>query len=271
MHLEIGTFKELFKTIIYHRQLIWELTRRDFSDRYVGQVLGTIWAVINPLLFVFIYIFIFAFVFKVNINLKGGQFDYPVYILAGLIPWLQMIEAMAKSVSSITSNGELVKQVIFPIELLPIKSVLTSFITQIILIGMVIIYIILKYGVISSMYWDIPVLFMFELLAMIGIGFLLSAIAVFFRDMKDIITAFSMIGIYIMPVLYLPDMVPQNLRVFLYLNPFSYLIWCFQDVFYFGSFAHPFAWLVFIIGSVVIFLLGFRIFTLLRGFFGNVL
>jgi lipopolysaccharide transport system permease protein len=271
MHSEKGSLKNLFDSLFFHRQLIWELTRRDFSDRYVGQILGTVWAIINPLIFIFIYIFIFAFVFKLDITAQGGRFDYPVYILAGLIPWLQLTDAMSRSVTSITMNGDLVKQVIFPIELLPIKSVLTSFITQIVLIGVVIIYVILKYGVVQSMYWGIPVLFVFELLAMIGMGFLLSAVAVFFRDLKDIITAFSMIGIYIIPVLYLPDMVPQSLRLFLYLNPFSYPIWCFQDVFYYGSLAHPVAWLVFGIGSIAIFIGGYRVFTLLREYFGNVL
>ena len=96
-----------------------ELARRDIADRYVGQFLGMFWAVAHPLFMMGIYVFIFAFVFKVKIgDSLDIPRDYTVYILSGLIPWMAFQECMSKSCSAISANSSLVKQVVFPVEVL---------------------------------------------------------------------------------------------------------------------------------------------------------
>src|SRR5262249_56371861 len=80
----------------------------------------------------------------------------------------------------------------------------------------------------------LPILWLFQALGMIGIVFVLSAVGVHVRDVKELVQVFAVVGIYLVPVVYLPDWVPDTIRPLLYANPFSYMVWCYQDVCYFG-------------------------------------
>jgi lipopolysaccharide transport system permease protein len=263
---------EIFLLLTKHRQLTWEMTRREITDRYAGQVLGALWAIGHPLLLMGVYVFVFTFVFRQKI---GGTIelplDYTTYLLCGLIPWMSFAESMNKSASVIVSNSSLVKQVVFPIEILPVKGVFSSFLTQLVATTLLISYVLLSHGSLPWTYALVPVLFLFQILAMIGISYIFAAIGTYFRDLKDFVQVFATIAMYFMPIFYLPDQVPKAFKLVLYLNPFSYLTWCYQDVFYFGRFEHPWAWVVFISLSIVLFGAGYRVFRKLKLLFGNVL
>jgi lipopolysaccharide transport system permease protein len=267
-----AAIREIISLLTRHRQLTWEMSKREISDRYAGQFFGLFWAVGHPLALMTVYVFIFAYVFRMKI---GGThqlpLDYTTYLLCALIPWMAFQEIMTKSPTSITGNANLVKQVIFPIEVLPIKSVVSSLITQIILTAFLIFYVLLKHKGLLWTYVLIPIPVFFQVLAMIGMSYILSAIGAYFRDLKDFMQVFCLLGMYIMPIFYLPDQVPAIFRPFLYLNPFSYLAWCYQDVFYFGRIDHWWAWLVYMFLSIGVFYVGYRIFRKLKIMFGNVL
>jgi lipopolysaccharide transport system permease protein len=119
---------------------------------------------------------------------------------------------------------------------------------------------------------------------MIGVSFFLASIGVYFRDLKDFVQVFCVMGMYLIPAFYLPAMVPAIFRPMLYLNPFSYMVWCYQDACYFsymvwcyqdacyfGRFEHPWAWAVLALLSVGIFYIGFKVFRKLKVAFGNIL
>jgi lipopolysaccharide transport system permease protein len=268
----LRAFSELILVFRYRGRLIYELTKREISDRYTGQVFGVFWTIGHPLMITLVYVFIFGFVFKARM---GGTLDMPLdytsYMLAGIIPWLVFSEVLAKSSSVIIANANLVKQVIFPIEVLPIKTVLASLVTEVVFLGLLAIYTLVTSHTIPWTYIFIPVLVLFQIFAMIGVSYLFSSVGVYFRDLKDFVQIFLTVGFFILPILYLPESIPVALRPLLYINPFSYMIWSFQDALYFGSFVHPWAWAVFGLGSLFIFIFGYRVFRMLKAMFGNVL
>ncbi|MFN6202376.1 MAG: ABC transporter permease [Acidobacteriota bacterium] len=270
--INIAAFRELFILLTRHRQLTIEMAKREIADRYSGQVFGLLWAFGHPLTVMLVYVFIFRFVFSIKI---GGTvempLDYSAYLLSGLIPWLAFSETMNKACTVVASNATLVKQVIFPLEVLPVKGSLATLATAMIFFLLLLSYIVLALGIVPWTFLLLPVLIFLQVLAMIGVSYTLSAIGVFFRDIKDFVQVFSVIGVYLMPAFYLPSLVPPFFRPFLYLNPFSYMIWCFQDLIYFGRIEHRVAWIVFPIMSLVVFVLGYRIFRKLRPLFANVL
>jgi lipopolysaccharide transport system permease protein len=248
------------------------MTKREIGERYAGQMLGLFWTVGHPLVMMGVFVFIFAIVFKLK---AGGTYelplDYTTYLLSGLIPWITFQESMSKATTAIVANANLVKQVVFPLEILPIKGVLASLVTQAVSIMVLIGYVSFKHGLPPWTYVLLPVLLMFQCMAMVGVSYILSSVGVYFRDLKDFVQVFCLMGMYLMPVFYLPEMVPKIFRPVLYINPFSYMIWCYQDVFFFGRFEHPWAWAVFIFSSVFLFYGGYRIFLKLKIMFGNVL
>lgn len=267
-----SAFREVATLLVRHRDLTFEMARRDVSDRYVGQAFGMIWAVGHPLFMMAVYVFIFAVVFKQKV---GGTIemplDYTTYILAGLIPWLSFQESMNKSCAAITGNAGLVKQVVFPIEILPVKGVLASLLPQFVSTALLIVYVIATQEGLLGTYFLLPVLMLMQFFAMLGIGYILSPIGAYFRDIKDFVQLYGIVGMYLMPVFYLPDMVPNLFKPFLYINPFSHLIWCYQDALYFGRFAHPWSWGLTLFFCMMAFVFGYRLFRKLKPGFGNVL
>ena len=268
----VAAFRELSALLTRHRQLTMEMAKREIADRYSGQVFGLLWAFGHPLTVMLVYVFIFRFVFSIKI---GGTvempLDYSAYLLSGLIPWLAFSEAMNKACTVVAGNATLVKQVIFPLEVLPVKGALASLATAIIFFLLLLVYIVFALGALPWTFLLLPVLILLQILAMIGISYVLSATGVFFRDIKDFVQVFSVVGVYLMPAFYLPSLVPAIFRPLLYLNPFSYMIWCFQDAIYFGRFNHKIAWVVFPLFSLFVFVIGYRYFRKLRPMFSNVL
>jgi lipopolysaccharide transport system permease protein len=268
----ISAFRQAVRILTRNRDLMWEMARREVSDRYVGQAFGLLWAVGHPLFMMGLYVFIFAFVFK---NKIGGTYDLPrdytTYILAGLIPWMAFQDSMAKSCAALTGNAALVKQVVFPLEILPAKSIVASLAPQLISLVILLLYVLARFHGLAWTYFLLPVLLIIQWLAMVGVGYILSSASVYFRDIKDFIQLFALAGMYLMPIVYLPGWVPALFKPFLYVNPFSYMAWCYQDALYYGRFEHPLAWFLWPIFSVVIFVVGYRLFRKLKPGFGNVL
>jgi len=241
-------------------------------DRYAGQFFGIFWTFVHPLVLVLVYVFLFNVVFTAKV---GGNIQMPLdmtsYILAGIIPWVAFSESMSKASTAVTNNANLVKQVIFPVEVLPVKGVISTLFTEIIFLAMLIVYTLFKYGGLSPLYLLLPLVLAMQVLAMIGVSYILSAVGVYLRDTKDFVQVFLALGFWFVPILYLPEAIPESIRPVLRLNPFSHMIWCYQDILYFGRFEHPWSWVLFALLSMGIFLYGYRLFRKLKSMFGNVI
>ncbi len=265
-------FRELVCLLTKHRQLTIEMSKREITDRYLGQILGTLWVVGHPLALMGVYIFIFVFVFKIKVGgTREMPLDFTTYLLSGLIPWMSFQESMGKGSTVITSNSSLVKQVIFPIEILPVKVVIASLITMVVSLFLLVVYVLIKHHSLPWTYILIPLLMFLQTLAMIGVSYVLSSVGVFLRDIKDFVQVFCLMGFYLMPIFYLPQSVPGLFRPILYINPFSYLVWCYQDALYYGRFEHWWAWIIFPVSSVLMFCGGYRVFRKLKVILGNVI
>ena len=255
-----------------HSRLTLAMARRELVTRYAGQFVGSFWIIGHPLFMTALFVFIFAVVFKTRI---GGThelpLDYTTYILAGLIPWLTMLNALSTTPVSVLSNAALVKQFNFHLEVLPAKEVAISTVTWMVGMVAVVFYVIAIEHVVLFTWLLLPIVFAIQILAMLGFGFLLSAVTVFFRDLKDIVVVYANIGIYLIPVVYLPGWAPRIFQPVLYVNPFTYMTWMYQDVLYFGRIEHPVAWLIFPVFSVMIFAFGYRVFRRLKPLFGGAL
>ncbi len=262
----------LFSLLRKHKELLRELVRRELNEQFAGGLLGSIWVIFHPLFLMAVYLFVFSFVFR---NKIGGTFELPLnyttYFLSGLIPWLNLQQVLSRTCASITSNSGLVKQVIFPIELLPIKTTIATLPSQLISIGVLFLYVLCTYHYLPWTYLLFPVVFALQIMMSIGIALILSTITAFIRDIKELVTLFCFAGMFLLPITYLPAWVPTLFKPMLHANPFSYMIWCYQDIFYYGRMEHPYAWGVYILMAAGLFWLGTRTFNKLKPHFGDVL
>lgn len=260
----------LIRSIARQRGLVWEMARREMSDIHAGQTAGIVWLVVHPLLMFCIYAFLFTVVFKVRIGERGPS-DYLIYLFSGLAPWLLTQEIISRASHVMISNLNIVKKVMFPAEVLVAKSLLSALLVQLVLFTCVLIYIVVARSGISWTFALLPLLFVLHLMLLWGIALILSAMTPYFRDIPEIVRVFVTVNIYLIPIMYLPNMVPQVLRIVLALNPFSALIWCYQDVLYFGRIEHPVAWIVLSCLSSGALVAGSYVFVRLRHHFASVL
>jgi lipopolysaccharide transport system permease protein len=255
-----------------HRELLAELVRRDVNEAYKGSMLASFWAVLHPILLCGLYLFVFGFVFVARLGVElPKEPDFAVMLLCGLASWLAVQAALTKSASSLVASSNLVKQVVFPVELLPARSALAAQLPLLIGIGLVALYSLVRFGVISPMLPLVLYVVAAQVLMLIGFALFASVLTVFLRDVRDVVLFFTSFGLFLAPVIYVPGSLPLWFNYVLYANPFSYAIWCLQDIFYFQSFHHSWAWLIVGILAVTIFDLGCRFFERTRHNLGDAL
>lgn len=262
-----------FATLVSaHRRLLSALVQRDLRDRFSGQAFGLFWTLGHPLVVMVLYAFLFAYVFPARYaaSAAAGPVDYAPSIFAGLVCWLTAQEVLARSSTVLQSHASLVKQIVFPTELLPLKSALASSAAQLVTLTFAVGYAAYK-GTLSPFALTLPFVVACQLAAMTGVSFLLASLGAYFRDVKDVIQVVLTVGLFAQPVLYNPHAVPTWLAAVFAVNPLSYFVWCYQDALYFGAPAHPAAWIVAPLVAVGILALGLTVFARAKHGFGDVL
>jgi lipopolysaccharide transport system permease protein len=263
--------RELSALFWRQKELVWEMTRRDILDRYAGQVLGGIWVLANPLLIMAVYVFALAVLFRGRLSERGDVWEYVVYVLSAMAPWIAMAEVLGRAPTAIVVNANLVKQIVFPSQILPIRVAFGALPTLLIsLVVVLLVSAITRHG--HPMGWLLlPIPILCQLAMSTGFAFLLASLGVFVRDMKDVVGFLLSIGFFLHPIVYAPGVAPRALEAVFGLSPISYLLWCYRDAVFNGGVTNPWIWLTAILLSVGILALGYRIYRVLQPTFGNAL
>lgn len=252
--------------------LVRELGMRELRTKYAGQIMGTFWVIGHPLAQLLLLVFVFGVVFKQRI---GGTHDLPrdytTYIMSGLVPWLALVPVFTGACSAVTSQSAIVKQFQIDPQVLPLKDVYLSTIFWFVGICLIILNVLLRERGLPWTYLLLPVVFCVHFAFAIGLAWMLAALCVFMRDLKDFVQVGVQVCIYLLPIVYLPQWVPALFRPLIEGNPLSALIWMYQDALYFGRLEHPFAWVTAILLAMWVFALGQRVFVRLRPHFGKAL
>jgi len=265
---------DLVRTAYDQRRLLKALAKRDLSDDYVAHRLSMGWTLVQPLFLMLVYLFIFTAVYPARVQAPLGlATDATIYLLSGIIPWITLSQVMGRSLVSVVGSSNIVKQMAFPLELLPLKTLATP-----LLFGAVSLVFLVSYsawitgGAIIPVYlWGIPLLVSLSLVLYAGIALLLGTVQVFAREAREFIIMFLNIGLFIHPILFLPGAVPRAVRPVIYASPFSYYIFCWQDILFFGGAERVWAWCITAAFAGAVFVLGARLFVGSKPHFGDFL
>ena len=248
-----------------HKELIWELAKREVSDRYARHAMGVAWAVCSPLLMMLVYIVIFTYIFPIRTGLATqGVGGHVGYLLSGLVSWMAASEHMMRSTGLLPQHRDLIKQIVFPLEVLPIKSGLASLLTLLILSTIVILYSLIfgsSFGLIILLY---PIVMAVHLVAFIGLGYWISTLTAFSTDLREVVQFFTAIGLFLAPIFYSPEMmagVNGKLALLINLNPFTHMVHMTRDVLSTGTIAQPLSWILWPIFSDLVLISGRWIFA----------
>jgi lipopolysaccharide transport system permease protein len=257
------------RALLRYRGLIQTLVARDLKARYRGSVLGFFWSFINPLLLLLIYSFVFTTVLPA---LHTADFQpYALFMFCGILPWTWFSSSIVESSNILISGGNLIKKVLFPAEVLPIVTVLANmahfFLGLPILVGFLVYY--RRPLDPIELLW-FPVIVFVQLLLLVGLSLLVSALTVHFRDLKDILGNLLTLWFFATPIIYPMSQAPTEYRWLLNLNPMTHLAISYQEVlFYIGPHGH-WRWLMaLLVGSILVFLAGYFVFDRLRDSFAE--
>jgi lipopolysaccharide transport system permease protein len=204
--------------------LIISLTKRELAARYRGSVLGIVWALLTPVVMIAIFTIIFAGIFKAKFGANSSQWDYALYLFCGLLPWNAFQESLQLSASTIVAHANLVKRVVFPLETLPVSLSLAAVANQMFgTITLVVATAVLRHELHVTILF-LPLLLIPQLIATVGIAWLVASLGVFVRDIVQGISLLLMAWMYLTPIIYPESLVPERYRTIVNLNPFTPLV-----------------------------------------------
>jgi lipopolysaccharide transport system permease protein len=252
-------------TLTSNARLLGAITRVELSKKYAGSVLGMAWVLLQPALLLSVYLFVYLVVFPVEMRSRGlSRLGYVLYVFCGLIPYLGTIEAITLGAASIKQNIHLVKNVMLPIELVPVRSVLVASATQAVGMAIIIVLSALNGTLTVHLLW-LPLAWSLQIMMLFGLTWIIASIAVALPDISYFINLFLFLLMWVSPIGFTPDMVPPRLAAVLYLNPVYYLLDVYRDSLMFGRLPPLSVALVYVSLSLVTFAIGSAFFRAFRG------
>lgn len=251
--------------------LISSLTRREIAARYKGSVLGIIWAVVTPVVMIATFTLIFAGIFGARFGASGSGWEFALYLFCGVLPWTAFQEAVQLSSQKIVSQANLVKRVVFPLEILPVAQTLASLANQLFgTIALLILALIIQRTIHPTILW-LPVLIVPQLLLTFGLSWLVASLGVFLRDIVQGIALLLMVWMYLTPIIYPESIVPERFRPYINANPFTPLIRSYRNIMLEGS-TPDWGGLSYFTGfALIIFIFGYWWFARTRKNFADVI
>jgi lipopolysaccharide transport system permease protein len=217
-----------------HIFLLRELVKRDFQGRYAGSLLGFVWSLVQPLWLIALFTFVFSTVMKIS-PMGTRTEHFAVFLFGGLLPWTALHEGVLRSSTAITDNASLVKKLRFPAEILVLAVVLAALLHEAIA-ALVFVGVLLAVGELSVR--TLPLLLVAVPLQVgltLGLGLLVSAVHVFFRDTAQLLSMLFQVWFYLTPIVYPLALVPERFRPWLELNPLTSLVELYRSAFFGGS------------------------------------
>lgn len=246
-----------------HLFLLRELVKRDFKGRYAGSVLGFFWSFVQPLWLLLLFTFVFATVMRIS-PIGERTDNFGVFLFCGLLPWMAIHEAVLRGSTAITDNSELVKKLRFPSQILVLAVALAALLHELIALA---VFAVVLAGLGELSTGGLPLLLValpLQLGITVGLGSLLAACHVFFRDTAQILGIVFNGWFYFTPIVYPLALVPDAFRPLIALNPLTPLVELYRQGLLGSELVLPDGFLVLVVFSTVLFCFGLWTFARLK-------
>lgn len=249
----------------YYADLILTLTQKEIKVKYKSSILGYLWSVLHPLSMALVFYFAFKSVLKIPIE------NFTLYLITGLFPWQWFSNSVASSSVSLIGNASLIKKVNFPRYFIPLSNVLNDAFHFLLSLP-VIFGFIWFYGIHPSIDWiyGIPFLMLSTFVITYGFALIISSVNLFFRDLERIVAIFLNILFYATPIIYTSELIPEEIKSYMFLNPMYSVIEGWHSLFLKGFFDLN-MFFISLFEGFIIFMFGFYVFKKLSWKFAEVL
>jgi lipopolysaccharide transport system permease protein len=236
---------ELVRQVVRHRQLVWDLVKRDLAGRYVGSSMGLFWSVVFPLVQLAVFMFVFRIMLRARWGDAHGERETALVMLAGILVWTAFAETVSRSTNSLVENANLIRKVVFPSQVLPPYLAISSLVNMLIGLPIVVLGVALfTDGSVGAPLLAVPVLLVLQAIFTLGLAYVFAAFNLFFRDTFHLMGVALTVWMFCTPIFYPPEMVTHasvtlgewaggreiGFGWLLELNPMHWLIAAWRDV-----------------------------------------
>ena len=249
---------KVFKNLYEYRELLKSSIKKDVGGKYKNSVLGVLWSFLYPLLQIAVYAIVFPLIMRSNME------NYTVFVCCGLIPWNFFSTAISRSSFTMIENGNILKKVYFPREILPI-SVVTSEAVNFVISTIIILAFVLGTGM--GLTWYVifyPVILLIQYILLIGISLFVSSITVYFRDLQHFIGIALQLLFYATPIVYATNIIPESYQWILRLNLMTFIIDGYRSIFYYQQQPDFISLGITLLVSLILCVVGYLLFSKLQ-------
>ena|SRR3989338_4186661 len=248
-----------------YRELLWNLAHREISQRYKQSVLGYAWVIINPL----IQMIVVSFVFSTILRIPSLGVPYIIFLSVALLPWNLFVSSLSSSAGVLVNNSSLITKIYFPREILVYATIIAKIVdflySCIVLVMFLIIY---KISIHSSIMW-VPLIFLIQMIFTIGLSLIAATFNLFYRDIQYVLNLILMLWMYLTPVMYPVEILPEKYRFVFSLNPMSVIVNAYRQVILGGGSPNLQSLSIALVMSLAIFVVGFYFFKRMEGKFAD--
>jgi ABC-type polysaccharide/polyol phosphate export permease len=216
--------------LLRQRHLLRDFVSRDLQAKYVGSTGGIAWAVVHPLLLLLVYTFVFSVILQVRFGTSGSVAAFALYLYCGLLPWHAFSDAAARSTSCLVGHRGLIKNTRFPAKVLPVTVVLTDVVSEGIGLGFLVVAAWLFGHPPAWALVLLPVLVALQIMFTLGVALALATVNVYFRDVEQFVRVGLMLWMFLTPIFYPQERIPERLRFLLDWNPMAWLVRMYRAV-----------------------------------------
>lgn len=238
--------------------LLQELVVRDLKLKYRRSFLGYVWSLLNPLLMMAIMSLVFSYMFRFDIP------NYPLYLICGQTLWTFFSESTTMAMNSITGNGALIRKVYIPKYIFPFSRVLSSFVTVSFSLAAILIVMLVTRVPFRLSLLLIPIPLACLLIFSIGVGLILSALSVYFRDIIHLYGVLTMAWMYVTPIFYPISSIPEQIAAIIRFNPMYHYITFFRSLVLNGTLPELSIWISCFASCMIVLIIGLLCFRKLQ-------
>lgn len=256
-----------------HKALLWQLVQREFQARFRGAVLGPLWPVLSPLAMLLVYTFVFERVLALRWPgaAGGGGHAYALNLLVGLIAFNMLADVLARAPRLILENPGYVKKVVFPLDLLPWVATAGAAVNALIGLVLLILLTLALHGQLHPTLAFVPLLGLPLLLWCVAIAYVFAALGVFLRDIGQLSGPLTMVLLFLSPVFYAAEQIPDPWRGWLLYNPLAATIQWWRQAIHIGTVPAVGEVALHLLIAVALLALAHRLFRRLRPGFADVM
>lgn len=262
----------LMRSLRENRDLIIALTKREVVGRYKGSIMGLLWSFLYPLLMLAVYTFVFSVVFKARWpSGQGSKTEFALVLFTGLMVFGMFSDCVNRAPGIILNNVNYVKKVVFPLEILPVVSLLSALFHLLVSVTVWTGFYLVYFGVPPVTALLLPIVLAPLALLTLGISWLLASLGVYLRDVGQVVGVATTVLLFMTPIFYAMESLPEAYWPFMRANPLTMAISQARDVMIWGRGIDIVGWLVAMALSGLVAWSGFAWFQSTRKGFADVL